>query len=124
MRISKPLAALIGVATILPAIYMALFFATFSSGLSPGATADEMPIFGTFQTMMAFHLAVMALTVVLLVFYVVHAFKNERLVGDKRVLWVVVIFFGSFVAGIVYWWIYIWHDEPLHSSDQGRDPVS
>ena len=66
----------------------------------------------------------MALTVALLVFYVVHAFKNERLVGDKRVLWVVVMFFGSFVAGIIYWWIYIWRDEPLSSGDQSRGPVS
>jgi hypothetical protein len=44
----------------------------------------------------------------LLVFYIVHLFKNPAIAGDRRALWAVVLFLGSIIAMPVYWFLYIW----------------
>jgi hypothetical protein len=108
MRIGKPLAIAIAFVTLLPAAYMAFFFASFFAELGAERTSDSMPIFGSFETMMVFHLSTMLLSVAILLFYLVHAFRNQQLAQDKRVLWVILLFFGSFIAAIIYWFVYIW----------------
>ena len=119
MNITKPLALIIGMVTLLPGVYMALFFATFLAGFGSERSPDRMPVFGSFETMMALHLGTMLLSVLLLVFYIVHAFKNPQLQQDKRILWVIVLFFGNVIAGIVYWWIYVWRARPLEANSGG-----
>ena len=108
MKVPKSLAILVGLVILWPFVYMVLFFASFFGEATGHGQPDSMPIFGTFEAMMTLHLATMALMMGLLVFYVVHAFKNPQLASDKRLLWVVVLFFGSFIAGLVYWWFYVW----------------
>ncbi|MBZ0090393.1 MAG: hypothetical protein K8H90_08460 [Thermoanaerobaculia bacterium] len=115
MTFGKPLALAIAAVTLLPGLYMVLLsasaFADFGAPRSPG----NMAIFGSFETMMALHLGTMLLSIAFLVFYVVHAFKNQRLTQDKRVLWVILLFFGSFIAAIVYWANYIWRVPPTEA---------
>lgn len=107
MRIAKPLALLIGIATFWPPLYMALFISSTFVGMD-ASQGHEMPIFGAFPTMMVFHLLTMLAMLGLTVFYVVHAFKNPALTSDKRILWVLVLILGSFIGGAVYWVLYIW----------------
>jgi len=121
MKIGRLIALQIGILTALPLVYMVLFFATFFAAAGPGRTAHAMPIFGSFERMMVLHLGTMVLTVALLVFYIVHAFKNERLSGEKRILWVLVLFFGTFIAELIYWWIYVW-GPPAEGPRPGEDP--
>jgi hypothetical protein len=108
MSIGRPLAIAIAFVTVLPAAYMALFFASVFAEVGAERTTDTMPIFGSFETMMVLHLSTMLLSVAILVFYLVHAFRNQQLAQDKRVLWVILLFFGSFIAAIIYWFLYIW----------------
>ena len=119
MKIAKPMALILGLVTLLPGVYMACFFAIFFAEFGSTGSPESMPIFGSFETMMALHLGTMLLSVLLLIFYIVHAFKNQKLQQDKRVLWVIVLFFGSFIAGIIYWWIYVWRAVPLEVDDSG-----
>ena len=120
MRISKPLAVFVAVATIWPLFYMVLFFASAFGSVSASGGADVMPIFGTFENMMVLHLATMAVMLLLMIFYIVHAFKNPALASDKRLLWVIVLFFGSLIAGIIYWFHYVWRQPPaLPDQPQG-----
>lgn len=61
MSISTPLALVIGLVTLLPGAYMALIFAVFFAGLGAPRSPERMPIFGSFQTMMALHPGTMLL---------------------------------------------------------------
>ena len=46
----------------------------------------------------------------LLFIYIKNVFKNERISQDKKALWVVVLFFGNFIAMPIYWYLYIWKE--------------
>ena len=106
MRISKPVALLIGLVTLLPVVYMFVFIGSMFGGVS--GDRQLIPVFGTFERMMVFHISVMLLSFVLLGFYIFHAFKNESLASDKRILWVLVIFMGNVFGMAAYWYAHIW----------------
>jgi hypothetical protein len=112
MRIGKPLAIVIGIFTIWPVIYMALFIVwfivtalTFFQHTQQHQSAGPPALF---QYIFLPHLLTMLLTFVLIAFYIVHVFKNPALKDDRRVLWAVVLFMGGIIAAPVYWWLFIW----------------
>ncbi|MFN7941080.1 MAG: hypothetical protein U0X73_05750 [Thermoanaerobaculia bacterium] len=115
MRISRPLALLVGFVTALPVVYMGLFIASFFG--ESANSQQSMPVFGTFETMIIFHLLTMLLGLGLVIFYVVHAFKNPDLASDKRILWVLIIFMGSVFGMAAYWYVHIW--QPSSASSAG-----
>jgi hypothetical protein len=107
MRISKPLALLIGIVTIWPLIYMLGFMAfiafqfsqvTFSS---PASSADG------FRYLLILHMTTMLVMLGLLVFYVMHVFQNAALRDERKTLWALVLFLGGPVSMPVYWWLYL-----------------
>ena len=101
---------LLGILSAWPAVLMFLFFAVFFSSfmVTPGSKESE----GTLNSMVAFFTPAIFLTTLLgmalLVFYIVHVFKNPALAGDKRALWAVVLFLGTPIAMPIYWFLYIW----------------
>ena len=111
MRLSRPIAALIGVLTLAPIIYMVYFIVSFISmfgAVSTGTLADPQSAERLFRILMPMHFSVMALTFVLMAFYIVHIFKNPAFTDNRRVLWVLVIFFGSYIGMFVYWFLNVW----------------
>ena len=71
-----------------------------------------------FEHFVVAHLSTMLLSVALLVFYIVHLFKNEALTGDKRTLWAIVLFMGLFIAMPVYWFLYVWRPSSHLAAEQ------
>jgi hypothetical protein len=115
MRVSKPVAILIGVFTAWPFVYMFVFIAfMIGSFARVTSTTEQEGAFKSFQVLMAAHLGTMLIMMALLTFYIVHVFKNPAIAGDKRTLWAVVLFFGNVIAMPVYWFLYVWR-EPLRS---------
>jgi hypothetical protein len=114
LRISRPVAMLIGALTFWPILYMFIFFAVFMTGffMNPGSSMQPEAGFRSFQVLMAVHLGTMLLMMALLTFYIVHVFKNSAIAGDKRTLWAVVLFFGNVIAMPVYWFLYVWREPP------------
>ena len=111
MRLSRPVAALIGVLTLLPAVYMVYFAVSLFSmfgAVSAGTRADPQTAERSFRILMTMHFSVMALTFLLMAFYIVHVFKCPVFADNRRVLWVLVIFFGSFIGMFLYWFLNIW----------------
>jgi hypothetical protein len=45
---------------------------------------------------------------ILLVIYIRHVFKTDRVPQDKKSLWAVVLLLGSMIAMPIYWYLYIW----------------
>jgi hypothetical protein len=112
MRVSRPVAVLIGAFTLWPILYMFIFFGVFMSGFFTRSDPSTQPDAGfhSFQLLMALHLGTMLLMMALLTFYIVHVFKNSAISGDKRTLWAVVLFFGNIIAMPVYWFLYVWRE--------------
>jgi hypothetical protein len=59
VRISKPVALLIGLVTLVPVIYIFVFLASVFVGV--GGDKGAIPVFGTLERMMMFHVSVMLL---------------------------------------------------------------
>ena len=84
---------LLGVATIWPLVYMALFmvFVLSTIFVMRGGAAE-----GTFPIAMMIVFVLHFLTILwiwaLIAFYMVNVFKNDRVDQDKKVLWAVVLF--------------------------------
>lgn len=89
---------LIGFITLIPLIYMIIFFLNFSNDIID------------FDLMFDLHLATMFLIVGLLIFYISNIFKTERMSSEKKILWTIVMFFGHTIAMIIYWYFYIWKE--------------
>jgi hypothetical protein len=54
------------------------------------------------------HIFIMIETIVLFVIYLKDVFNNKYIEESKRVLWVLVLFFGNMIAMPIYWYINIW----------------
>jgi len=61
-----------------------------------------------FKFILPLHLFTMLEIFVLIAIYIMHIFKTDVVVQDKKALWAVVIFCGNMIAMPVYWYLYIW----------------
>lgn len=128
MNISRPIKILIGFLTacailfpfiIMPAIMMLFIF---SSGF-PFFDPHSFPNPGGFQKtmfpfMMIFYPTIMCFSLVQLglqVFYVIHEIKNKALNDTYRILFVIGTFFLSYIALPIYFFAYLWKDNPQAS---------
>ncbi|HEV2914207.1 MAG TPA: hypothetical protein VGX92_13080 [Pyrinomonadaceae bacterium] len=107
---------LLGIATIWPLLYIPLFILFMFSfvlladrGAPPGGGAFPVVILPIFLL----HFLTILCTIALSVFYIVNVFRNKRVEKDKQVLWVILIFMFGMIAQPIYWYLYIWQDEPL-----------
>ena len=105
MHISRPLAAVLGLISVWPAVYFLSFMVLmFNAVLGRNDARFE----SWFDAVFVVHLITMLFIIGLLAFYVVHLFKNEAMASDRRVLWAIVLFMGNAFAFPVYWYLYIW----------------
>jgi hypothetical protein len=104
----------LGMATLWPVAYVILFLATVGYGALGGPTALEA---FPFELLLVLHLLTMLLGASLLVFYVSHLFRNDRVDKDKRSLWAIVLLLGSIVAMPIYWYAYVWTQDPASAPD-------
>ena len=96
---------LLGIVTVWPFIYVALFLRFFFLD-SPGLAPTE-----------GLHVATIVLVIALFVFYVLHAVRNVRLSREARLKWVIALLIGHFVAFIAYWILVVWKTGATSRSD-------
>lgn len=118
MKLNKSSKILIIVLSILPIFYMFfffgyIFFTMFSafSGKVPDQSAFKFMPF-----LFVMHFAVMLLMFALLAFYMYYLYRTERVAQDKKVLWAVLLFMGSFIAMPIFWYLYIWREPLINAS--------
>ena len=125
----------LGIATIWPVLYLALFFVVIFSlvivaGLNPGTHA---PV-GNPSTSLFFPVGVMAFFVLhmltilgslaLTVFYIIRVFKTEQLDQNMKIMWMLLLFFMGMLAQPVFWYLYIWRDASGAKEKQRIGPGS
>lgn len=105
---------LLGLLTLLPivllVIYLASFISMFFSLFSHGNDEEYVQhmMFTNFAWIMALALLMTLVALGLLVYYIVHAINNERLVGNERIVWILLFIFLGIVGMPVYWYMRIW----------------
>ena len=113
------------VATLWPRVYMFLFvtviFGTFLFMAAGGNKPQGPPV--ALLAIFPLHLLTMLLVLGLLGFYMVYLFRTDRLAEDRKLLWVVVLFMLNVFAMPVFWYLYIWPEEPPEDAAQGQPEV-
>ena len=125
MKLSKPVKVLIGLATAWTVIYPLLFlavwllmaFGIFLSASLPATEAGKvspptMLPFGLFFGIFPVHCLTILLNFALIPFYLIHVIKNTAASETVRIILGVGIFFMGFVAMPVYYYLYIWREQP------------
>jgi hypothetical protein len=118
----------LGIATIWPIIYLALFFVVIFAvfivaGLDPGThvpVGNPPPsIFFPvgFIAFFVLHMLTIMDTLGLMVFYIIRVFKTEQLDQNMKIMWMLLLFFMGMMAQPVFWYLYIWRDPPGLSKD-------
>lgn len=105
----KPIRIILGIATLWPIFYIALFFLFIFSQIFL-FSQQKPPSFGTFFTMFILHFLTMILVIALLIIYIVDLFRNDRVQKDMKPLWAIVILLGGIIAMPIYWYLYIWRE--------------
>jgi hypothetical protein len=106
-RPGRAVTIVVGLLSIWPLIYMGVFMAfmilmVFSIQDTGGRFPDAL------KYILVLHLLTMILTFVLLAVYVIHVFRTDLVVGDRKLLWVIILIFGNLLAFPIYWYFYWW----------------
>jgi hypothetical protein len=98
---SRPVAALVGIASVLPLVYLVYFVWHVTSLEPPGLLR--------FETLLSLHLVSIGLIVVVLtVVYLVMVYRSALVPDDRRTFWAVVLFMGNVFAFPVFWYLFLW----------------
>jgi hypothetical protein len=108
----KGKAVVLAVFTAWPFLYILLFicmaFSMIISGFAGGGHPAEPPFI--IWIILPLHFFTMFEMLALIVIYIIHLFKTDRVPQDKKALWAVVLFLGNMIAIPVYWYFYIWRE--------------
>lgn len=115
MKIAKPWKIVLAVLSILPIFYMFFIFAfiAFTMGTTFSGKPPDKSTFDFFPVVFIMHFGVMLLCFALLAFYIFYLFKSDRVPQDKKALWAVVLFLGSFLAMPIFWYLYVWREPSI-----------
>ena len=124
MTLSKPVRILVGVATFWYALYLlltivsiVLFFGyVFLALLAGGETVSNLgSLFRqilSLEFMLPIHVCSLFLEVGLLIFYLVQTIKNTKASDSMRIVLGLGHLFLPFVAMPIYYYLYIWNENP------------
>ena len=96
-----------------PILYIILFV-TFTFSLfflfipQGGETPPPSPAW--IAVVFPLHFLTIILIWVLMIFYIIHVVKNQRLSKDQRVLWILLFVFVNIIAMLIYYFMYIWKE--------------
>ena len=124
MNITKPYKVLLGIGTIWYALYPLLFIAVwfmmvFGMGFMPlfagagDSSGPSAPFFMfPFFSIFPVHICTMFIGFGLMIFYLIHVIRNTKADETVRIILGVGCFFLPFIAMPIYYYLYIWLDNP------------
>ena len=106
MRLSRPIAILVLLATFVPIVYMIGFAATvFMAFLGTFDGNDDK---SQFRILLLLHFLCIIWVWSLIAVYLVFLFKSKAVPKDQKALWAVVLLMTNMMAMPVFWYLYIW----------------
>jgi hypothetical protein len=95
---------LLGVTTLWPFLFLALFF----SGICDIVSGTSSPL--TSEYMTASTLSLLLVIIFNPIILLIHAYRNTHLTPSLQDLWMIAIVFGGPPATFLYYLLYIWQD--------------
>jgi hypothetical protein len=91
-------------------LFMASMFSTIgAAGTTPGGQpVSPFPMMAPFFMLFGVHLLAMLVMMAQMAVFVVLLFRNDRLDGDKRILWLIVLLLAGWIGAPLYWYLQIW----------------
>jgi hypothetical protein len=118
MKISQPIKIIIGLTTAWFTLYPFVFFAFWLAMASsmfflPSGARNEFPLFGSpFFAIFPLHCLTILLGFILDAVYLIHMIKNTAGSDTIRIILAIGIVMIPFIAMPLYYYLYIWLDEP------------
>jgi hypothetical protein len=124
MTLSKPVRILVGIMTFWYALYLLLtvlgililFTFVFLTLLQGGESVPNLRVLFTripgLEIFLSVHVCGLFLEVGLLIFYLIHTIRNTKASDSLRIVLGLGHLFLPFVAMPVYYYLYIWRDNP------------
>jgi hypothetical protein len=118
MRMNKTMKIVVGLATawvtLYPVVFMAAWLASFFGVFwLPESSLSGPPLFlMPFFAIMPVHCLTIILQYALAAFYLIHVIRNASALQIVRIILGVGTFFAPFVAMPVYYYTFIWRDQP------------
>lgn len=104
----------LGVLSVVPFLYMIAFFVFFIYMFFNIGNPSFMSMdpanenYTGFIILFLSHIGTMLLSIGLLIYYLIFLFKSDTVDQNKKILWLIVLFFFGIFAFPVFWYIYIW----------------
>ncbi len=117
LKLSKPIKVLVGVGTawliLYPLLFIVVWFTMFRGFMSLGEEAGP-PAFITslFPAILPLHCLTIIIQFALMAFYLFHVIKNNAGSDVLRVILGIGVFFMPYVAMPIYFFLYIWPQQP------------
>ena len=109
---SKEKKIVLAIFTAWPFLYMIFFFVMvftiMMSSFSGQPPSSGMPTI--IMILFPLHFLTILDIFALLIIYIMHVFKTDRVPEDKKALWAVALFLGNMIAMPIYWYLYIWKE--------------
>jgi outer membrane protein assembly factor BamB len=117
VTLSKPVKMLVGVGTVWIVLYPFLFLAVWFSmmaGFMSSGSLEGPPLFlmSLFPAIFPLHCVTMIMQLALMAFYLFHVIKNIAASDVLRVVLGIGTFFMPYIAMPVYYYLYIWREQP------------
>lgn len=119
MQLSKPIAVIVLIATLVPFAHVAFFMVTFVTAMLGGLEGERGV--NWIRLLFVFHALCILWIWSLIAFYVVFLFKSAAVPNDQKALWALVLFFANVLAMPLFWYLYIWQRSPKSPAAQQPD---
>lgn len=109
---------LLGVVTHWPPLYMILFFGFIIWMITHAGNTHQAPDAGppaAFMAVMVIHILTILLMFALAAIYLIILFKSHSFPQEKKILWMLLIFFFGIFSMPVFFWVHVW---PRDENDQ------
>lgn len=113
---------LLAIITMYPIVYFISFMIFIMTTMFSVYSVIEEPsgigspdMFSIVPFIFFFHILTIIISLLLPILYIILALKNERIKSDMRIIWVLIILFGGMIAMPIYWYLYVWKEEPPFS---------
>jgi len=111
MKLNRGVAALLGMLTLVPYVWVALALGYFLPRLmsfgQPGGISSEV-YFPLFELVWRVSIGVVIAVAVLATVYLLHLYRSDLVPKEKRGSWAWMLVLFGFVLMPVYWYRYVW----------------
>jgi phage shock protein PspC (stress-responsive transcriptional regulator) len=51
----------------------------------------------------------------MMIYYIIDISNNKTLDSNNRLIWILLLVFGGFIANAIYWYLYVWKETDTKS---------